>query len=321
MGWEDNANSQLILDFETVYGANPSPKASVKLPFLSCDLKVDQKPQVSNILGSGRKASTPTHGKKTVIGELTGEIDLVAIGYPLKMVFGAPTTTNVGLVYTHTFKIGSITPSFLLEKGWPSLAAEDPKYYRYNGCKAGGFEIKFGKGGQLVYRIPIIGAKETFSTSPYAATPTKNVTGPSTIFGNADVVLREGGSLIDTLEEFNFMFKNNPNIGYGLNGTGCGTMTSEGGPTIEGNIKGLFDVDTIMSKGRDHSKSSLSAVCGTSPEQIGFYIAELEYSQESPVITGPEGAYLNLSYIGYYQEAVVVSDTYVVLINAWPSYA
>lgn len=321
MGWEDNANSQLILDFETVYGANPSPKLAVKLPFLSCDLKVDQKPQVSNILGSGRKASTPTHGKKTVTGELTGEIDLVAIGYPLKMVFGAPTTTNVGLVYTHTFKIGSITPSFLLEKGWPSLAAESPKYYLYNGCKAGGFEIKFGGNGQLIYRIPIIGAKETFGTSPYVVTPTKDVTGPSTLFGNADVAICEGGSLIDTIEEFNFVFKNNSNVGHGLNGTGCGTMAAEGGPTIEGNIRGLFDVDTIVSKGRDHIKSSLSAVCGASPELIGFYISELEYSPESPVISGPEGAYIDLSYMGFYQDAEVVSDTYIVLINAWTSYA
>jgi hypothetical protein len=321
MGWEDNANSQLILDFETVYGANPSPKASIKLPFLSCDLKVDQKPQISNILGSGRKASTPTHGKKTVTGELTGEIDLVAIGYPLKMVFGAPTTTHEGAVYTHTFKIGAVTPSFLLEKGWPSLAGGSPKYYLYNGCKAGGFEIKFGGNGQLTYRIPIIGAKETFGTSPYVVTPTKNVTGPSTIFGNADVVLRQGGSLITTIEEFNYIFKNNANIGHGLNGTGQGTMAAEGGPTIEGNIKGLFDHDTIISEGRDHIKTSLSAVCGASPEQIGFYIAEQEYSQESPAITGPEGAYIALTYMGYYHDAEVVSDTYVVLINAWPSYA
>jgi len=316
MGWVSNANSQLLMDFETAFKTPPFSPAAIKLPFNSCDLKVDQKPQASTILGSGRHAAKPFYGSKSVTGNLTGPIDLIAIGYVLKMVFGAPITTGSDSPYTHTFKIGSGTPSFLLEKGWPA----ENKYYLYRGCKAGGFSISFGGHGELRYTVPIIGAKEEYSASSYQESPTIDVSRPASIFHNCDAAASEGGSAIDTLEEVSFNFQNNTVIGFGLAGHGEGTVSGEGTPTIEGKIKGMFDVDTIISKGRDHIKSSLSVTCIASDYSIAFLSAELEYSHESPAIQGPGGAYLDLSFIGYYQDSEVASDFHVVLVNSHPSY-
>ena len=316
MGWASNANSQLLLDFETAFKTPPLTAAAIKLPFSSCDLKVDQKPQGSAILGAGRHAARPFYGNKSVAGNLTGPIDLIAIGYILKMVFGAPTTTGTDSPYTHTFKIGVDTPSFLLEKGWP----DENKYYLYSGCKAGGISIGFGGNGQLRYTVPIIGAKEEYSSSSYQETPTTDVSKPNTVFHNCDAAAREGGSMIDTLEEVSFNFQNNTVMGFGLAGTGEGTVAGEGTPGIDGKIKGMFDVDTIISKGRDHIKSSLSVTCTAGTYSIGFLTAELEYSHESPAINGPGGAYLDLSFIGYYHNAEAASDFHVVLVNSQASY-
>lgn len=317
MGWVSNANAQLLLDFETAFKTSPLAPAAIKLPFNTCDLKVDQKPQSSIILGSGRHAGKPFYGNKPVTGNLTGPIDLIAIGYILKMVFGAPTTTGVESPYTHTFKVGAITPSFLLEKGWPA----DSKYYLYNGCKAAGLNIGFGGNGELRYTVPIIGAKETYSgDASYQETPTTDVSSPATIFHNCDAAAREGGSLIDTLEEISFNFQNNTVMGFGLDGTGEGTHSAEGNPLIDGRIKGMFDVDTIISKGRDHTKSSLSVECASGAYSLSFLCSELEYSQESPSITGPGGSYLDLSFIGYYYNSDAASDFHVVLVNSQPSY-
>jgi len=316
MGWVSNANSQLLLDFETVFKTPPLTPAAIKLPFSTCDLKVDQKPQSSTVLGSGRHAARPFYGSRSVTGNLTGPVDLVAIGYILKMVFGAPATTGSDNTYTHTFKIGSGTPSFLLEKGWPA----DNKYYLYSGCKATGFSISFGGHGELRYTVPIIGAKEEYGSSSYQEPAAIDVSRPSMIFHTSDAAASEGGSAIDTLEEISFNFQNNTIMGFGLAGHGEGTIAGEGTPTIEGRIKGMFDADTIISKGRDHITSSLSVTCTANAHSIAFLSAELEYSHESPAIQGPGGAYLDLSFVGYYHASEIASDFHVVLVNSHPSY-
>ncbi|MEW6378069.1 MAG: phage tail tube protein [bacterium] len=317
MGWASNASSQLLLDFETAFKTPPVSAAAIKLPFGSCDLKVDQKPQSSTILGAGRHAARPFYGNKTVTGNLTGPVDLIAIGYILKMVFGAPTTTGSSDPYTHTFKIGALTPSFLLEKGWPN----ESRFYLYTGCKAGGFSISFGGNGELRYTVPIIGAKEEYSASSYQESPTVDVSRPATIFHNCDAAASEGGSAIDTLEEISFNFQNNTVMGFGLAGSGEGTIAGEGTPALEGKIKGMFDADTLIAKGRNHTKSSLSVTCTLGTHSIAFLADELEYSHESPAIQGPGGAYLDLSFIGYYQNAAAASDFRVILINSQASYA
>jgi hypothetical protein len=278
---------------------------------------VDQKPQGSGFLGAGRHAARPFYGNKAVAGSLSGPIDLTAIGYILKMIFGAPTTTGVEAPYTHTFKIGTATPSFLLEKGWPN----ENKYYLFTGCKAGGLSIGFGGNGQLRYTVPIIAAKEEYSSSSYQEEDLIDVSRPATIFHNCDAAASEGGSAINTLEEVSFNFQNNTVMGFGLAGSGEGTVSGEGAPGIDGRIKGMFDVDTIISKGRDHIKSSLSVSCTSGAYSISFLTSELEYSHESPAINGPGGAYLDLSFMGYYHDAEAASDFQVVLVNSQPSYA
>ncbi|MEW5802688.1 MAG: phage tail tube protein [bacterium] len=316
MGWVSNAKSQLLLDFETAFKTLPLSPVAVRLPFSTCDLKVDQKPQVSTILGSGRHAGRPFYANKSVTGNLTGPIDLTAIGYILKMVFGPPTTTGSSDPYTHTFTIGSDTPSFLIEKGWP----DENKYYLYSGCKATGFSVSFGGRGELRYTVPIIGAREVYSSSSYQETPATDISRPVTVFHNCDAAVSEGGTPIETLEEISFNFQNNTVMGFGLAGSGEGTIAGEGTPSLEGKIKGMFDADTIISKGRNHTKSSLSVICTAGAHSIEFLADEIEYSQESPAINGPGGAYLDLGFIGYYHDAQEASDFRVVLVNSQPSY-
>ncbi len=317
MGWISNANSQVLLDFETAFGTPPITPAAIKLPFLTCDLKVDQKPNQSKILGAGRRAGKPYYGLKTITGNLTGPIDLIAIGYILKMVFGAPESSEGGSPYTHVFSISDSTPSFLLEKGWPT----DNKYYLYSGCKATGLSINFGGNGQLIFTVPIIGASEEYSSSSYDDEPL-DATGPSTVFGNADASVSEGEAPSSSIEELNLSFKNNSAMGYGLAGTGGGTMAREGNPTVEGSFKGLFDGDTLLAYGRAHTGRVLSVACVASAYSLTVAMSKVRYSQESPAITGPEGAYLNLSFVGSNEAASEQGSEFLVtLINSQDSYA
>jgi hypothetical protein len=319
MGWVSNANGRVLIQKEVTYKTAPTGTgiAAIAMPFNSCDLKVDQKPQQSNILGAGRHAGRPFYGNKAITGNLTGPVDLIAIGYILKMVFGAPTTTGSASPYTHTFKVSSSTLSFLLEKGWPI----ENKYYLYLGCKAMGLQIGFGGGKQLQYTIPIIAASETYSGSSYQDTPTTDVTKPTTVFFEQSVTVTEGGSPSTELSEIQLNIGNGSVMGFGLGGASEGTVASEGSPTVDGTIKGLFANDTIIAKGRTKTESSLSVILTASAYSLTLAVDELEYSHESPAINGPGGALLDLSFIGYYQNDSDASEIRAVLVNSQASYA
>ncbi len=321
MGWASNACSQVLIDWEVSYKTphTGSGISSIKLPFNSCSLQMQGKPQPVNVLGAGRNIAEPFYGNKSVTGNLTGSVDLIAIGYILTAVFGVPTTTGSGSPYTHTFKIGNSTPSFILEKGW----TDEARYYLYTGCKANGFSVTINQQGQFQYSVPIIAATEDYSGTSYQASPTTDVSKPTKIFNVQDVSsVSEGGSPVTNIDEITFNFGNGSTIGFGLGSGGEGTVAAEGGPTFNGTIKGMFTADTgsPFAKGRDQTESSLSVVLTSSTNSLTFFSDELKYSQESPPIDGPAGAMFSNSFEAFYQNAAGASAFRAVLINTQASY-
>lgn len=319
MAWSSNSLAEIIIDFETIYATSPTGTSisGIQLPFSTCDVGEEQPPRQSNLLGSGRHSAQPFYGNKIVAGTLTGPLDLIAIGYILKMIFGTPTTTGSSSPYTHTFKISTSTPSFLLEKGY----TDNSLYYLYNGCKANGLTIKVGKDNQLIYSVPIIGALETSGTSPYDATPT-DISKPTVELNVGDIsAITEGGSGDTTIEEIEFNFMNNSLIGYPLASAGVGGNACEGQPAINGRIKGLFSSDAILLKGRNHTESSLTITLTRSDHSLQFLCNELQYGHKSPGIDGPGGTMYDIPFSGYYINDAAESDFYAVLINSQASYA
>jgi hypothetical protein len=318
MSWATGARSQVRIDWESVYGTAPtgSAIASILLPFTSVDLKDTSKPQKTNILGGGRNVAPPFYPNTAFSGALAGFCDSIAIGYILKAVFGAPTTTG-SVNFTHTFKIGATTPSFILEKGHPEI----PYYYVYKGCKAMGFSVSLAQNGQFTYNVPLICASQTPSATSYDATANYDVSKPTVIFDAQDLAVTEGGGAITTLESLSFNYTNNSVVGFGLGGGGSATVAGEGNPTIDGAIKGMFDGNTLIAKGYGKTESSLVATMTRGAVSLTLAVDELFYSRETPPISGPGGIYLDLAYEGCYINAAAASAFRAVLVNTQASYA
>lgn len=319
MSWATGARAQVLIDWESSYGVAPtgSAIAAIKLPFTSCDLKDTSKPQKSVILGGGRTVAPPFYPNTNFSGALAGFCDSIAIGYILRAVFGAPTTTGSASPYTHTFKIGTTTPSFVLDKGSPDI----PYYYLYKGCKAMGFSITLAQNGQFAYNVPLICASQTPGSSPYDVTPNVDVSKPTVTFDAQDLAITEGGGAITTLDQLVFNYMNNSVVGFGLGGGGSATVAGEGNPSIDGSIKGMFDGNTIIAKGTAKTESSLVATMTRGTVSLALAVDELFYSRETPPISGPGGMYLDLTFEGCYINAAAASAFRAVLINGQASYA
>lgn len=159
------ARAQVAFAFESVYGTAPASGYS-KLPFASEALGQAQ-PLIDNeLLGYGRDPLPPIKDAVTVNGDMMLPLDTDALGFWLKLLFGAPTTTGT-TPKTHTFASGAITlPSAAIEVGNPEV----PDFRMYTGVRADTLSITLQRSGNLQAKIGLIAQGETPNVASQAGT-------------------------------------------------------------------------------------------------------------------------------------------------------
>jgi hypothetical protein len=85
--------AQVVLDFETSYGADPNSAAGILVPFnYPWDLKAVRDLKDGNTHRGRRDGAMPFYGNSDAKGGVVVPVDQVAIGYWLRALLGAPTT-------------------------------------------------------------------------------------------------------------------------------------------------------------------------------------------------------------------------------------
>lgn len=305
---------RLVLDFETTFGSNPVTAAGKKLPFNSLEVSGSQNLIDPATITGTRNPVAPGKGNLSVDGGITIPMDLNAIGYWLKAMFGAPTTTGAG-PYTHVFKVGSSQPSVVLEKGFTDIG----QYMLYNGCKISTFKTSFGGDGELTAQMDIMGAKETIGATEYDATPDAVELNR---LNNFQASLKEGGVAFATATSGDF------NLDFGLDGdqytigaNGARGDIPEGILNITGSLKTLFADATLLNKGVNGTKSSLEVAFTLSADaSLTFLFPEIVYERKTPPISGPAGVSTELGWRAFFGNDVNASAVVVTLKNSIASY-
>jgi hypothetical protein len=90
------ANAVMAFAFNStgVYGAIPAAGGYTKMPFGSSNLGEEQQLTDPGVLGLGRNPQAPEEGPVDNDGDVSVHIDVRFFGYWLKLLFGAPTTTQ-----------------------------------------------------------------------------------------------------------------------------------------------------------------------------------------------------------------------------------
>ena len=165
LGW----NAALLLVYESTYGTSPGGNFQT-LPFVDCDLGAEQSLIDDDVLGLGRDPQAPSRDLVRVGGQITVPLDVRSLGYWLKLVYGAPTTTGTSYThYTHTFVSGLTTglPSASIEVGIPDI----PTYFLYEGVKADSIRFELSRTGNAQAVIQLAGQKETKNATSQGGTP------------------------------------------------------------------------------------------------------------------------------------------------------
>jgi len=160
-------NASLIFAYESSEGVAEATGEYWKLPFVSCDLGAEQGLLDDEVLGLGRDPQAPTYDLKRVGGTIVVPLDINNIGFWLKLVYGAPSTTGAG-PYTHVFTSGGTSPvTACIEIGYPNV----PAYFMNTGIKGDSIQFGVTRTGKPIATIQVIGQDEAKDTSATDATP------------------------------------------------------------------------------------------------------------------------------------------------------
>jgi hypothetical protein len=317
MAHQQGANVKLVIDTETVYAADPTPDGMV-LPFKSESLRMSRNLISSATIRSGRNPQQPARGNMDVAGEITFELT-PQYGRLLKHVFGSYGVAGGAAPYTHTYKIAALPVGMLIEKQFTDLATA--QYFKYNGLRVNNFKLGAKAEGIIECSVGLIGAKETVGTSAYDATLTDLGHTP---FDGFECSIKEGGSAIAIVTEIEFTLENNLDGSvFVIGGAGQRASLPAGSVKVSGTLTALFDSVTLYTKATGHTESALEIIftkgAGTGAsagnEKLTFFMDELIYKPQAPVVPGPKGVMVELPFEAYYDNDADASALRAVLLS------
>ncbi len=304
--------------FEPTYKGTPSPKNGIIIPFNKNTIQLKQGIIKTNTILNRRDQARPGLGRKTVDGMLEIPSCYRTIGYFLKAMFGAPTTTGGTEKYTHVFKITNTEqPSLKIEKGFTDIG----KYYLADGIKIAKFNTAYGIGdNEHVHTFDIIGSTEVESDSTYDASATALVLSRMNDYESS---IKEGGVTVANISNIEFAVELGLDAEqFGIGGGNARTSLPESLIGLTGKIEAFFTDTTILAKAMAGTKSSIEVKSeNTAGHSLTYKFPEIMYSVTTPPIEGPTGVKLTADISAFYENDAGNSSLIATLVNDISSYA
>lgn len=313
--------SQLLImeDAEGSYGTDPSSAHCIKLPFETEGFQPNQTLVPQNRINQQSDAKKPFQGRATVEGPFVVPMDHEASGYWLRMLCGPPTlTTSYGHadLARHLFKVNSVTDSYVLEKGHIDGAA----YLKVNGCKMASMQFRQGGEGGVMATANVVGKKETASGATMSDVTT---TVTYTQFDQIDGGLKEGGSIISTVQELEFTVNRNLQMdGYFVKSGDCEYRQNllNGPVNVTGRMTMMFENWSYYLYAANGTARELEVKWQTGSMYLQIDISELVYERSVAPVETPNGLFLALPFQAYLDagsKSIFQAD----LVNTWSAYS
>jgi hypothetical protein len=179
------ANAVMALAFESTYGTPPG-SGFQKVPFVSSQLGEQQDLIASDLLGYGRDPQQPARDVINNDGDIVVPLDLRNFGYWLKLLFGAPTTTQ-GTAASGSFQF-SAQPA---DGATITIGGAD---WTFKASAPSGDESPIGSTLRDTLTSAVIGLNASATTAIKTQTYTLNDAG-DTIFVTSDTIGTSGNSV------------------------------------------------------------------------------------------------------------------------------
>lgn len=281
----------LLGAFESTYGTAPDGSGGdvyKQLSLKGYSLGAEKPLGYDPLVGQGRDAQDPYYESLTVEGEIVVPMDLRAVGFWLKALFGAPTTTEDTGVYTHVFTSGGELPSLALQIGHNALSTK--KFYMHDGVKLETLGFDMARSGPVNASIGAVAQGETASATAEDGTPG---TYALTRFNQSRGSIALGGSQLANVTAGRFSFSNNLERVETIRSDGQIDGADETEATAEGTIDVRFGTDTTITTAVDaETPVSLEyeyTIAGSEGYKLEFLMPRVFLPKKKLEVDGPGG--------------------------------
>ena len=313
---------QLMLAEESVWGSTPATPAGYVLPISGLGGEWYRRNLIElNEFRGNRNPVAPVRGNTVVNGSFQVPLHFDAIGWVLKHGVGVPVSAGSN-PYTHTSKVnfsgataGSDLPVGLsFEVGFTDI----DEYHVYDGCRINSLSVNATSEGVCVFDVAVIGQGVTRAATSMDASPT---TYTSSAIDHFAATITEGGSPIAIVTDVNLTLNNNLDSSvYVVGGAGVLGDLPTGHATVTGSLTALFQSDALLTKGREHTESSLGLTWTSGASSLALTVPELVYEPAAPTVSGQGGVRVTLNFRGYYANHADATALKAVLTNTTASY-
>lgn len=272
--------------------------------FTECSLTAKRNAVQSNTLSADRSRAIPGPGNIDVSGPYNMEIAPQHVGFFLRHIFGAPTTTGASAPYTHVFRPTTLPVGLLIEKNWIT-AGITSKVEHFLGCKVADATIDVPQEGACTLALTIQGAKYTIASAPLDAT----LADPGhTGWFAPDVTINLAGSATTIVKSANIKIANNLQTDrYTLGTAGERIDCPEGFADVTGSITAIVDTtlfSAFIDKAQARTDTALDIIftsgAGTGAsagnEKLTLRLDHALIDLASPPINSPGGMEVSFTF-------------------------
>ncbi|CAA7614847.1 phage tail tube protein [Magnetospirillum sp. SS-4] len=235
------ADCALLAAFEASYGTLPAD-GYTRLSFKESSLGAERPLGYDPLLGQGRDAQDPFYEAIKDEGDIGVPLDVRALGFWLKGLFGAPAITDNGDgTFDHVFTSGGTLPSLAIEIGHAQLAV--PKFFRHGGAKLDKLAFDMARSGAANASIGVIAQGEAEAGATIDATP---ATFALKRFSQGSGTIRVGGGQLANVVGGKLSFSNNLERVETIRADGLIDGVDETEATAEGSVDIRFGTDTTL---------------------------------------------------------------------------
>ena len=313
MARAQGSRAQMALAFESTYGTAPA-SGYFKMPFARSTLGTEQ-PLIDNeLLGFGRDPLPPQRDAITSDGDVVVPVDVTAIGYWLKGLLGAPTTTGT-TPKTHTFTSGGTTlPSMSIEIGNPDV----PNFEMFSGVMVDRMQFTLERSGLLQATASLVAQGSANAASTGAGTPT-DITLQR--FGHFNGSVKRNGTSLGNIVSAEFTYANNLDRIETIRSDGKIDGADPGNVQGMGNIVSRFADTTLLDQATNGTSCSLEFAWTISASlSLTFTFHEVYLPRPRRPIEGPLGIQAQFDWMAAKASGAPNRMMTAVLVNAQTSY-
>lgn len=311
--------STTILGFQSDFDTMQTSASKLfKIPFNKNQLTSKQTLITPSTITGTRNPVSPGMGQIAISGNLELPLETRSIGYILKGLFGAPTSTadtNDTTLYHHVFKVSDSQPAMTIEKGFPDIG----EFYQYTGCKVSklSFSAEVGN-NEATYTADMVGKGESLATTSLSATATML---SILRLNNFNATVKQGGSVLGNCTKLTLDVDAGLDTdGYVLDGSAEVDDIPEGILAISGTATTKFTDATLYNLAVNGTSTSLELVYASGKHILDILLPEVQLERQAPEITGSKGITADVSYQAFHNTDSENSAIIVTLTNDVASY-